>query len=422
MLCTQCRKENAADQAYCGICGTPLVERPPARSTASTPPPPPSRGQATPRTGREVLKKKVNVSGVTKGGREKNAARLRIVNEKKGWSCAPFEDGGMGSSFLYFEKPKPASTRTQSWVGVLVGVSIGVGTWAALSTSFPGPFTVINALVVASACLLIVSSKHREKVFKTAIKKDALGVLGVAVIFGVLGGYMSLGAKRHPEHDGSKVAQAGNRSTDACPLNLPASFAPIYQMASEQRVDYATTPRLVVQIFVPPNQSREHLTDTIKRVMCSVYSSKRAAGLRLGAIAIFAFKQGTDAQQGMFDAGRGDFAPFGDWSKADANVPLAQWRANVSLAESYFSETKTIAIGSRVTLSNDPTNVSDDPKNWGDEHQIGEIRKGAKATVTDVRSEEVGAPSKAVRYKVRLKRRGRTIEGWVHESAVREME
>lgn len=139
-----------------------------------------------------------------------------------------------------------------------------------------------------------------------------------------------------------------------------------------------------------------------------------ASPVKLGAIGVGASSSPT-LDLG-FEAASADFAPHGQWSAADPDVPLSAWRANVVLEEHYFRTAGALPAGTRavLVLSSDLTDtisMSSNPARWLKEDRVAELKPGTPVIVTG--SQDMGRAGMA--YEVETvttpKRRG-----WVFAS------
>jgi hypothetical protein len=129
----------------------------------------------------------------------------------------------------------------------------------------------------------------------------------------------------------SKPAPAPTGPTAAEVLGVKPGFAPQYTLAASERFDSAGTPRLNVRIIVPRGLPRDELERNVRHALLHFY---QGGPVRFGAVSVLAYASAQT--NGAYDAAKGDFAPRGQWSEADASAPLSVWQAKIDIKESYF--------------------------------------------------------------------------------------
>ena len=108
----------------------------------------------------------------------------------------------------------------------------------------------------------------------------------------------------------------------------------------------AGVPRLSVWGTVPHGLSQEELLANVCFATATAYAG---SATKLGAVTVFAYRD--TITSGGFTAGRGVFAPGGQWEKADPNEPLANWKLSAEVAPGYVNAVVPLANGTVVTLA-----------------------------------------------------------------------
>ncbi len=153
-------------------------------------------------------------------------------------------------------------------------------------------------------------------------------------------------------------------------------------------------------------------------ICAATLSAHANAGAKLGAVTVFAYADAVEP--GGYTAARAVFAPDGDWSKADASVPLERWKMNITVAEKYLSPAAdAFTDGNTVQLVDDtPVGVSRNPKSWGDADLIGHVPSKTRARILSHQQFNMGPESTLTRYQIETLG-PRKLRGWVSASVVR---
>jgi hypothetical protein len=168
--------------------------------------------------------------------------------------------------------------------------------------------------------------------------------------------------------------------------------------------------RHVVAIRVPYGKARPELHALLERV-----AREQHKKLRSDALMVYAYRQdeGTDGQPSV---GRAVIAPFGEWGKAAERGPV---RVVVEIEPSYFAGSPARANGTAKRLvtegATQRVDISRRFESWRPEDVVAEVPVGTTVTILETRT----SGPYVTRYRVRLKHRGKTIVGWVHDSEVR---
>ena len=241
-----------------------------------------------------------------------------------------------------------------------------------------------------------------------------------------------------PPADDSKHAEATPPSPGAAvppqpapvpspPATAPAAaapaFTPVYTFVQDEAVPAGATPRFCARITVPTGLARDVLSENVAHALRTEYSQHAAA--KPGAVCIAAYKAGDDTS-GTYSAAKGDYAPEGDWTRADASVPVERWRVAIRQADEYDAVPNTLkfAPGAKVKLVPKPpfgkpggtvrvmAGFPDVPP------VVGEVSSGTEATIVEGRVFFVTATFQVPYYHVLMGYQG----GWVPEAVCRASE
>jgi len=139
--------------------------------------------------------------------------------------------------------------------------------------------------------------------------------------------------------------------------------------------------------------------------------------VKLGSVMIFAYS--SQETSGAYSAGRVVYAPQGDWSKADPDTAMFDWRVSTELAKGYFApKTRLLAVGDQVELITDnalPIGISKSPTSWGDADFVARAPTGTKARIVNVKTSNTVDGNTMTRYEIATVGGAR---GWVHSYAV----
>lgn len=198
-------------------------------------------------------------------------------------------------------------------------------------------------------------------------------------------------------------------------LRFPADFKPDYKVVSSDRMDYANVPRLVLRATIPEGLSREALRMNIEHLLATAWQQQKIDGVTLGAISVFGYREGDDTS-GSYTAAMGEFAPGGEWQKADPRIPLRQWTTKVEIPEGYFKKREASLLpGTKINLIGDDVILSDDPGKWDDAHKIIAVPSRTQGKLLESKTFPITADFTLYRCKVEIRLHGKTYRGWVHK-------
>lgn len=114
-------------------------------------------------------------------------------------------------------------------------------------------------------------------------------------------------------------------------------FSPVYEIAETEWRNYSTIRRRSVKIWLPEGLSKDEVIFNLKHCCVEEFNSAKPDAVWVGAY--HADKKAEGVSRPV-DVGRIEFAPFGDWGRAEEgfayNIPTSEFKFNVSLNESYF--------------------------------------------------------------------------------------
>lgn len=213
------------------------------------------------------------------------------------------------------------------------------------------PVTVILALVFFAPLGIALMWWH--KLWSQRIRVIASVASAIPFIAAVVSGPGDSTRQRSVELSPTVANQLEKSSTVAPDVTVPAAMPvqgsdsqdeierscglangerPRFVKRKLERYDNVNVPRVQVRISVPSGLSRRELQENLCVAALQAYSE--AGKGTLGAVAVLAY----DGEQvsGMYTAAKTDFAPDGNWDKADPTVPVSKWRFSIEYAKSYF--------------------------------------------------------------------------------------
>lgn len=113
-------------------------------------------------------------------------------------------------------------------------------------------------------------------------------------------------------------------------FHIPDNFKPSYKFVKSESMDISGVPRTEIRIVVPDRLSSVELGNNLRHAARTEFEKESVR-----AIMVFAFRKGTDTSS-FFTAGKCEFAPYGDWSRAREDVPLSDYKATVEIAPDYL--------------------------------------------------------------------------------------
>ncbi|NIM11551.1 MAG: hypothetical protein GTO45_05610, partial [Candidatus Aminicenantes bacterium] len=153
-------------------------------------------------------------------------------------------------------------------------------------------------------------------------------------------------------------------------LGIPENFSPSYSIHSVKDVDIPTARRKAVKITVPKGLKRSVLVKNLKHAVKTIYRNSHP---HPNAISVLAYKSGTD-HNGYYTAGKCDFAPEGDWGKAEYGIPVERFSTKIEISEMYSKKEEFLKNGSKVKLvethGKRNVRISNRPDEWRDENII----------------------------------------------------
>jgi len=114
-----------------------------------------------------------------------------------------------------------------------------------------------------------------------------------------------------------------------------------YRIISEEDLPLSVISRLKIKINLPDNLSKGEVVFNIKHCTASIFNNKKP-----DALMIFIYSEKATNFQGFkkFNVAKAEFAPFGDWGKAEEgfvyNLPSDKFDWKIEFEESYFDKNK----------------------------------------------------------------------------------
>ncbi len=114
---------------------------------------------------------------------------------------------------------------------------------------------------------------------------------------------------------------------------IPQGMAPAYRVVDLEWVNVSVVKRLSIKVIVPKNSSREAVLFNLKYCAASHFNAYKPDALMV--FGYFDEGENTDTNF-VYTAGRVEFAPFGDWERAEEgvayNIPTSEFEFSVDLA------------------------------------------------------------------------------------------
>lgn len=125
-------------------------------------------------------------------------------------------------------------------------------------------------------------------------------------------------------------------------INYPTrNYNESYKIISEEDLSFSVISRLKIKIDLPDNLSKDEVVFNIKHCTAYIFNKKKPDAM---AIFIYSSKSSNFQDFGKFNVARADFAPFGDWGKAEEgfvyNLPSDKFDWKIEFEESYFDKNK----------------------------------------------------------------------------------
>ncbi len=125
-------------------------------------------------------------------------------------------------------------------------------------------------------------------------------------------------------------------------INYPTdNYNKSYKIISEENLSFSVISRLKIKIDLPDNLSKDEVVFNIKHCTAYIFNNKKPDAL---AIFIYSSKSKNFQDFGKFNVARAEFAPFGDWGKAEEgfvyNLPSDKFEWKIEFEESYFDKSK----------------------------------------------------------------------------------
>ena len=125
-------------------------------------------------------------------------------------------------------------------------------------------------------------------------------------------------------------------------INYPTdNYNKSYKIISEENLSFSVISRLKIKIDLSDNLGKDEVVFNIKHCTAYIFNNKKPDAL---AIFIYSSKSTNFQDFGKFNVARAEFAPFGDWVKAEEgfvyNLPSDKFEWKIEFEESYFDKSK----------------------------------------------------------------------------------
>lgn len=186
-----------------------------------------------------------------------------------------------------------------------------------------------------------------------------------------------------------------------------------YKLTSVEDVSYARVRRYIARIRVGYENGPADVESILKSVALDVQKDRRAR-----AVSVFAVGPDESSDFG-YTAGMVDYAPDGDWGKADQNLPMSY---DLTLGDDFYEELdrqRIFAPGTTHTLISRDGNPTDlyEQSNPMD-RVVGRVKHGTEITILD-ETKHGASGDYLIRYRVKsTTNSGRPVVGWVRSHSV----
>ncbi len=144
-----------------------------------------------------------------------------------------------------------------------------------------------------------------------------------------------------------KAAQLVYDNRERSPLDdisLPAQdFTPSYEIIEKNELNFSKLRRGEIKIDLGDELSKEEIRFNIKHLTATIFNSKKYDAMK---IFVYCSKASNFLGFEKFNVARADFAPYGEWGKAEAgfayNLPIEKFDWKIEFEESYFDKTLKI--------------------------------------------------------------------------------
>lgn len=215
-------------------------------------------------------------------------------------------------------------------------------------------------------------------------------------------------ARERPRRDQARARLARTRAT--------AAKVAYELVGAVEDASIGSTKRVRVRIVIPLGRSRTDVRNTLARAARDTAQREKAR-----AVMVLAYRPGDDPKA-AHTVGRAVYAPNGRWEDARKSAAV---RVETELVESYFGraveKTQRYNVGDNVKLASRvgrDVALSGRWNDWSDAFITARVPNGASVTILEKRELPVTAGLKTMRYRVRVRREGVTVDGWVGESDI----
>lgn len=118
-----------------------------------------------------------------------------------------------------------------------------------------------------------------------------------------------------------------------------SSYKKSYKVVKIESLPYSTIQRIIARIDIPDKLSKDEVIYNIKYCTAEIFNEKKPDAL---GIFVYCSQASNFLGFGRFNVAKSDFAPFGDWEKAEEgfayNLPSNKFDWKIDFEESYFDK------------------------------------------------------------------------------------
>lgn len=152
---------------------------------------------------------------------------------------------------------------------------------------------------------------------------------------------------KHSKGAVDKAAQLVYDNRERSPLgdiSFPApDFTPSYKIIEINELNFSRLRREEIKIDIGDKLGKEEIRFNIKHLTANVFNSHKFDAIK---IFVYCSKASNFLGYNKFNVARADFAPYGDWGRAEEgfayNLPIEKFDWKIEFEESYFDKTLKI--------------------------------------------------------------------------------
>ena len=252
-----------------------------------------------------------------------------------------------------------------------------------------------------------------------------------AYYIGILIAFMCFSCKENKtsnKQEKAETTELTNKTSINEIISISEGFMKNYEIKKEEDLSYGGIKRTQLRIVIPSGLDKETVENNIKYAVIESYSKNESNG-----ISILVYENG-DNIESAFSVAKGDFAPNGKWDEISSGISLENYKLNIDLNEPYFKpKEKTTEKNASVILYKaeewnrtkrafvkaNSVPLSNSAREWTEENIIVKVPNNSKGKIIDVYKEKITGGSEIIRYKVEVKYKGKTYEGWINSDEIK---